>query len=79
MQKLIAHLELSERTEYNPFEFCFSFKEFDGNPTNVGEQKDAQEFLNIIFDRVENALKPTPKKYLLQSIFGGKTCSQLVC
>lgn len=33
----------------------------------------------MLFDRVENALKPTSKKYLLQSIFGGKTCSQLVC
>ena len=41
MQKLVAHLELSERTDYNPFEFCFAFKEFDGNPTNTAEQKDA--------------------------------------
>ena len=24
-------------------------------------------------------LRPTPQKYLLQSVFGGKTCSQLVC
>lgn len=79
MQKLIAHLELSERQDYNPFGFCFSFKEFDGTPTNVAEQKDAQEFLNVLFDRLDNALKPTPKKYLLQSIFGGKTCSQMVC
>jgi ubiquitin carboxyl-terminal hydrolase 34 len=44
----------------------------DGQPTNVGEQKDAQEFLNVLFDRLENALKPTSRKYLLQSIFGGK-------
>ena len=36
-QKLIAHLELSERTEYNPMQFCFSFKEFDGSPTNTAE------------------------------------------
>lgn len=40
-QKLIAHLELSERSDYNPFEFCFAFKDLDGNPTNTGEQKDA--------------------------------------
>ena len=37
VQKLIAHLELSERTEYNPMQFCFSFKEFDGSPTNTAE------------------------------------------
>jgi ubiquitin carboxyl-terminal hydrolase 34 len=30
MQKLIAHLELSERNEFNPANFCFAFKEFDG-------------------------------------------------
>ena len=48
-------------------------------PTNVAEQKDAQEFLNVLFDRLDNALKPTPRKYLLQSIFGGRTCNQLVC
>jgi len=75
MQKLLAHLELSQRMDYNPVGFCFAFKEFDGTPTNTSEQKDAQEFLNVLFDRVENVLKPTPRKYLLQSIFGGKTCS----
>lgn len=65
MQKLMAHLELSERSEYNPFEFCFAFKDFEGNPTNTGEQKDAQEFLNMAFDRMENLLRPTTRKYLM--------------
>ena len=44
----------------------------DGQPTNTAEQKDAQEFLNVLFDRCENALKPTSRKYLTQGIFGGK-------
>ena len=47
----------------------------EGGPTNISEQKDAQEFLNILFDRLENALKPTSRKYLLQNIFGGKQIS----
>ena len=75
----MAHLELSERSDYNPLEFCFAFKDLDGNPTNTGEQKDAQEFLNLAFDRIENLLRSTKMKYLLQSVFGGQTCSQLVC
>lgn len=79
MQKLIAHLELSERNEFNPLAFCFSFKEFDGQPTNTSEQKDAQEFLNVIFDRLENQLKPTSRKHLVNGIFGGKQCNQMVC
>ena len=66
---LIAHLELSERQDYDPRGFCFSFKEMDGQPTNTAEQKDAQEFLNVLFDRVENALKPTSRKYLTQGIY----------
>lgn len=79
LQKLMANLELSDRSDYNPWEFCFAFKEFDGSPTNTAEQKDAQEFLNLVFDRLENALKGTSRQQLLQSVFGGTTCSQLVC
>ena len=37
MQKLIAHLELSERSAYNPAGFCFAFKEFNGQPTIICE------------------------------------------
>lgn len=37
----MTSLELSERQDFNPFEFCFAFKDLDGNPTNTGEQKDA--------------------------------------
>ena len=66
MQKLIAHLELSERPEYNPIGWTFAFKEADGkSPTNISEQKDAQSFLLQLFDRVEDALKNTSRKYLL--------------
>ena len=61
----MAHLELSERSDYNPFEFCFAFKDLDGNPTNTSEQKDAQEFLNLAFDRIENMLRGTSRKYLM--------------
>jgi len=41
LQKLTAGLELSERQAFNPKDFCFAFKEFDGTPTNTAEQKDA--------------------------------------
>lgn len=51
-QTMFANLELTERQEYDPNEFCFSFKDFDGNPVNVSIQQDAQEFLNMLFDRL---------------------------
>lgn len=52
-------MELSDRQSANPKAFCFTFKDFDGNPTIIGEQKDSNEFMNILFDRLENQLKPT--------------------
>ena len=42
LQTMFANLELTERQEYNPEDFCFAFKDFDGNPVNVGVQQDAQ-------------------------------------
>lgn len=75
LQRLMANLELSERQDFAPLEFCFAFKDFDGNPTNTAEQKDAQEFLNMAFDRIESGLRNTRMKYLLQSVFSGQTCS----
>jgi len=78
-QRIFGFLELTERQDYNPGKFCFAFKDQDKRPTNISLQQDAQEFLNLLFDRLENHLKDTPEKYLLQSVFGGKTCSQILC
>ena len=76
---MLSYLELSERSAYNPFEFCFSFKESDGSPTKIGEQQDTEEFFNKFMDRMESIVKPNAEKYALQSIFGGKNCAQMVC
>lgn len=76
---MFGFLQLSDRQYFNPAPFCFSFKSFDGTPTNVREQKDAQEFLNLGFDRLETLLRGTSQKYLLQSVFGGRTCSMMKC
>ena len=79
LQKMFGFLELSDRQDYNPHEFCFSFKDFQGNPVNTSIQQDAQEFLNMIFDKLETGLKNTPFRHILNSVYGGKTCQQLIC
>jgi hypothetical protein len=56
---MFGFLELSERHAFCPRAFCFSYKDFDGTPTKIGEQKDSQEFLNIFLERLETQLKPT--------------------
>lgn len=41
MQRLISNLEIAKAPDFNPLGFCFAFKEMDGSPTNIAEQKDA--------------------------------------
>jgi len=69
LQLLFGGLELSERAMADPTEFCFSFKQMNGQPTNPGEQRDAQEFLNEFFEKLEPLLKRTSQKYLIADIF----------
>lgn len=75
----MANLELSQHSDYLSKGFAFAFKDETGQPTNTAEQKDAQEYLNFLFGRLETALKDTSRKHLISSIFGLKHCSQLVC
>jgi len=79
LQYLFGYLELTDRNAYNPSHFCYSFKDFTGRPTNISIQQDAQEFLNMIFDRLEQSIKETPYKYIMKDIFGGTTVSQIKC
>lgn len=76
---MFAFLELTNRKDYNPYQFCHSFKDYTGAPTNPAIQQDSQEFLNQIFDKLEKGLSKTPWRNLLDGVFGGRTCSQLIC
>jgi ubiquitin carboxyl-terminal hydrolase 9/24 len=42
---------------YNPKSFCQAFKDWEGNPINVLEQMDVDEFFNMFLDKVENLIK----------------------
>ena len=76
---MYTYLSYSERKEFIPSKFVYSFKDLAGNPTNPCLQQDAQEFLGILFDRLEKALVNTKFKYLVQSIFGYKNSITLTC
>lgn len=52
LQKMFLNLQLSEKKFYNPKDFCHAFKDYEGNPTNVSEQMDIDEFSGILFDRL---------------------------
>ena len=78
-QKLFSYLLLSQKYDYNPFGFTYAFKDIDGNPTKLYEQKDAQEFLAIFLDRLEQASKKSKYKNLVNNVFGIKNCSLITC
>lgn len=65
---MFGFLELTDRESYNPVDFCFSYKT-RGQPTNVREQCDAQEFITGSFDKIEESLKGTPMRHIVKSVF----------
>ena len=79
LQKMYTFLTYSEKQAYNPKDFCSSFKDFDGAPINPLLQQDSQEFYNNFCDKIENSLKNTKYKYIIENIFTGKTCSSVIC
>lgn len=76
---MFANLELTEKQDFNPDEFCFAFKDFEGQPINVTIQQDAQEFINLFFDKMENSLKKTPFRRIFSDVYGGRNCNLTVC
>ena len=79
LQKMYTFLTYSEKEAYNPKDFCASFKDFDNAPMNPMIQQDSQEFFNNFCDKIENCLKNTKYKYIIDNIFTGKTCSSVIC
>jgi ubiquitin carboxyl-terminal hydrolase 34 len=65
MQMLLANLQESEKKFFDTKDFCKSYK-YDGQPINPLVQMDADEFFNMLFDRLENLLKGTPQVRSLQ-------------
>lgn len=61
LQKMYAHLSLSQKKFYDPTEFCLATKNpLTGHPINIAIQEDAHEFLNTLIDKVENSIKAEP-------------------
>ena len=79
LQIMYTYLTLSEKSDFAPRDFCYSYKDINGNPTNVRSQQDSQEFYNNFCDKIENALKETKFKYIVSDVFMGQTCSSVEC
>ena len=77
--RMFYYLNYSQKNEYNPKNFVYSFKDYDGNPTQINIQMDAQEFLARFIEKIEDSIKNTNQKYLFNNIFGGSTLQQVKC
>jgi ubiquitin carboxyl-terminal hydrolase 9/24 len=79
LQLLFGGLSKSEKQCVSPKGFCLAFKDWEGNPTNVLEQMDVEEFFNMLMDRIETAIKGSPNQDTIQNHFGGKFASEMIC
>lgn len=76
---IMASLKYSQRKYYDPRAFCLAFKDPSGNPINVFEQMDAEEFLLNFLDKLESKLKGTSQENLIKNVFGGTFSNELIC
>ena len=79
LTKMFYYLTYSDKSYYNPKQFVFSFKDYDGNPTNPNVQCDAQEFLTRFVEKLEEQIKNTCERFLWNNILGGTTLQQIIC
>jgi len=78
LQRLMAYLQESEKQYYNPKGFCHAFKDWGGEPTNVLVQKDASEFLGMLFQQIESKTMGTEQEKLLKNVFGFTLSNELI-
>ncbi|CAD8173749.1 unnamed protein product [Paramecium pentaurelia] len=75
---LFLALKHSQKQYHNPKKFCHAFKDFDGNPTNIFEQMDVDEFCNLLMDRIELNIKSTTDEDLVKRNFGGVISNEII-
>lgn len=79
LQLIFAELQESTQKFIDTKQFAFAFKDFDGSPTDPGVQRDGNEFLNMLFDRIDTKLASTQYAKVLSESLGGVLNNQVVC
>jgi len=54
-----------------------SHKDWTGNPMNVHQQQDVDEFFHMLCQRLETIIKGTSQEKLLQTVFGGTFSNEI--
>lgn len=53
-------------------------QDWEGNPTNTFVQKDASEFLGMLFQQMEMKLQGSPQEGIIKQCFGGVNQNELI-
>ncbi|CAM9097752.1 unnamed protein product, partial [Ectocarpus fasciculatus] len=83
LQKMFLFLSASQRKAYNPENWATAYKDDSGVlPINVTQQQDAQEYLQVLCERLESQYylpsQIEGKFDILQKSFGGKISNQMM-
>eukprot|EP01125_Pyxidicula_operculata_P012461 TRINITY_DN408_c0_g1_i3.p1 TRINITY_DN408_c0_g1~~TRINITY_DN408_c0_g1_i3.p1 ORF type:complete len:2874 (-),score=654.52 TRINITY_DN408_c0_g1_i3:17-8638(-) len=70
LQYLFSHLQESSQRYYDPKDFCVTYKDHNGNPINTSQQQDTDEFMNYMFNELENSLKGSEYSQIFKKHFG---------
>jgi len=77
LQKIFSYLACSEKPYFSPAEFCRDFKWDNHKPIELGTQHDADEFFNILTDKMENELKTVGQKEMIRNLLEIKVCHEI--
>lgn len=78
LQYLFTALQYSDKQYINPKSFASTIKDYEGNPINMNEQMDVDEFFNYFMDKLEAYIKESPQKNLIKAHFGGLQVTELI-
>ncbi|CAM9942345.1 unnamed protein product, partial [Choristocarpus tenellus] len=76
LQVLFASLRVSQRQYYDTLPFCSVFKDYDGQPTRLAEQKDVNEFCTQLFGKLEGSSAGAGE--VINKVFGGSLVYQII-
>ena len=68
-------MQVSQKRYCDTRPFCGSFRDYDGEPIRLGEQRDVNEFANMLFEKLE-AANPAGAR-LIRATFGGTIVNQV--
>ena len=79
LKKIFGTLKSSNQKFFDASPLCRFITDFDGCPLSIYEQHDADEFFNLLMDRLEDILKHTDNKDLIKNTFGGTFANEFIC